>query len=405
MARTIRGGILKRERNMLKLNGFKWLFALAVLGGTANADIIIDNQSIPGSDINSISISPATGNLFVTTTPGYTVTRVVVGDQVAITNFTVSPGTILAGGSATLSWTTANAVSCTASNGVGGWAGSTIALPSGSKSITTSTLGSHQFTLSCNGSESGDTATSNVVLNVNPANAVAITSFTASPSEIDEGGSTTLSWTTQNASSCTASGGTGGWSGLNIGLPSGSANITIDTAGNYTFTLTCSDASGGQDSVSSLVIVNAEPFGLCDTPSLTGNVDSWKSFWLQDWPKPSYDNRYATIPRYGYLAIEFNTGNIVSKGRISTIETTVTDGVRLGAISQCPGDFNVAPECDYYWGIGGGIYWATDNTSNYCQLAPNTTYYLNLTYTNGVDSATTTCGSSPCITTIQNVNR
>lgn len=389
---------------MLKLNGFKWLFALAVLGSTAHADIIIDNQSIPGSDINSISISPATGNLFVTTAPGYTVTKVVVGDKVAITNFTVSPGTILAGGSATLSWNTANAVSCTASNGVGGWAGSTITLPSGSKSITTSTIGSHQFTLTCNGSEAGDTATSNVILNVNSANAVAITSFSASPTEIDEGGSTTLSWTTQNASSCTPSGGTGGWSALNIGLPSGSATITIATAGNYTFTLTCSDASGGQDSVSTLVIANTEPFGVCDTQPLSGTIIPWKSFWLVDFPEPGYDSRFATVPRFGYLALEFNTGNIIKDGKITTVETTVTDGVRLGSISQCPGDFNVVPECDFVWGIGGGLRWATNGDAG-CQLAPNTTYYFNVTYTDGFDPTKSSCGSSPCITTIQHSSR
>lgn len=388
---------------MLKLNGLKWLLALAVIASTANADIIIDNQSIPGSDIDSISISPATGNLFVTTTPGYTVTKVVVGDQVAITNFTVTPGTILAGGSATVSWNTANAVSCTASNGVGGWAGSTITLPSGSKSITTSTLGSHQFTLTCNGSETGDTATSNVVLTVNAANAVAITSFAASPATIVAGGSTTLSWTTLNASSCTASGGAGGWSGRSISLPNGSANITIDTAGNYTFTLTCSDVSGGQDVVSSVVTVNPDT-QLCTTASLSGNIDTWKSFWLVDFPRPGYDNRYATVPRFGYYALEFNTGNIVSNGKIYTVETTVTDGVRLGAISQCPGDFDVAPECDYVWGIGGGLSWATNGTLG-CQLLPNTTYYFNVTYTDGVDASRSSCSSSPCITTIQHVNR
>jgi len=388
---------------MRKLNGIKWLFALALISSTANADIIIDNQSIPGSDIDSISISPSTGNLFVTTAPGYIVTKVVVGDGVAITNFTVSPSTILAGATATISWNTANAVSCTASNGVGGWAGSNITLPSGSTPITTSTLGSHQFTLTCEGSEVGDTATSNVVLNVNSANAVAITSFTASPAEIIEGGTTTLSWTTLNATSCTPSGGTGGWNALNIGVPNGSADITIGDAGNYTFTLSCSDSEGGQDTVSSVVIVNPEN-QVCDPSPLTGNIDSWKSFWLVDFPKPGYDNRFATVPRTGYYALEFNTGNIVSNGKIYTVETTVTDGVRLGAFSQCPGDFDVAPECDYIWGIGGGLSWATNGGSG-CQLQPNTTYYFNLTFTDGFDSSSSTCSSSPCITTIQHVNR
>jgi len=388
---------------MRKLNGFKWLFTFAIIGGTANADIIIDNQSIPGSDIDSISISPTTGNIFVTTTPGYTVTEVVVGDGVAITNFTVSPGTILEGGSATVSWNTANAVSCTASNGVGGWAGSTIALPSDSMPITTSALGSHTFTLTCEGSQSGDTTTSNVVLNVDSADAVAITSFTANPTTITEGGSTILSWTTVNASSCTASNGTGGWNALSIGVPNGNADITISTVGNYTFTLTCSDASGGQVVVSSVVVV--EPAGQeCDATPLSGNIESWSSFWLVDFPKPGYDNRYGTVPRFGYLAIEFNTGNIVSTGKLYTVETTVTDGVRLGAISQCPGDFDVTPECDYSWGIGGGLSWATNGGLG-CQLAPNTTYYFNLTFTNGVNPSSSTCSSSPCITTVQHVNR
>lgn len=388
---------------MRKLNGFKWLFALAMISGTANADIIIDNQSIPGSDIDSISISPVTGNIFVTTIPGYTVTKVVVGDGVAITNFTVSPGTILAGGSATISWNTANAVSCTASDGVDGWAGSAITLPSDSMLITTSTLGSHTFTLTCEGGQAGDTATSNVVLNVNTADAVAITSFTATPATINEGGNTTLSWTTLNASSCTASSGTVAWSALSIGVPNGNADMTIGSVGNYTFTLTCSDVSGGQDVVSIVVIVESA-VQECDAVPLSGNIESWKSFWLVDFPKPGYDNRYGTVPRFGYLALEFNTGSIVSNGKLYTVETTVTDGVRLGAISQCPGDFDVTPECDYSWGIGGGLSWATNGGLG-CQLDPNTTYYFNVTFTDGVDPSSTTCSSSPCITTIQHVNR
>jgi hypothetical protein len=388
---------------MRKLNGFKLLCVLAIVAGTAHADIIIDNQSIPSSDINSIIISPTTGNLNISTIPGYTVTPV-VGDTVAITNFAVSPLTILAGGSATLTWNTANAISCTASNGVGGWAGSAIALPSGSKSITTSTLGTHTFTLTCNGSQAGDTATRNVILTVNAANAVAITSFSAAPTSIYEGDSTTLSWATQNASSCTASGGAGGWSGSSIALPSGSKTVSISTPGTYTFTLTCVDVSSGQDVKTSVVVVSPLSRDVCATPPLDGIVDTWKSFWQYDWPKPTYANRYATIPRYGYYALEFNTGNIVSSGKIFTVETTVTDGVRLGAISECPGDFNVAPGCDYSWGIGGGLSWATNGATG-CQLAPNTTYYFNLTFTNGVNPSVSTCSSSPCITTIQNYNR
>ncbi len=388
---------------MAKLNGFKWLCALAFIVSTANADIIIDNQSIPSADVNTISISPASGHMFITTIPGYTVTPNVAGDTVAITNFTVSPATVIAGQSATVSWNTANAVSCVASNGVGGWAGSTIALPSGSKSITTSTTGSPTFTLTCNGSAANDTVSKNVVLNVTSANTVSITNFTASPATIIEGESTTLSWTTQNASSCTPTGGTAGWSAFGINLPNGSASLTLPTAGTYSFTLTCQDVSAGT-AVKSTVVIVSPAAGECPASPLSGTTTLWKSFWLVDFPKPGYDNRFATIPRYGYLALEFNTGNIISNGSIVSIETTVTDGVRLGALSKCPGDFDVTPECEYVWGIGGGLGWATNGTRG-CQLEPNTTYYFNVTFTDGFDGTSSSCRSSPCITTIQHINR
>ena len=68
---------------------------------------------------------------------------------------------------------------------------------------------------------------------------VIISSFSASPDSILEGESTTISWVTAYATSCTTSGGTGGWDSLDIGLPSGSAPIDIATAGIYTFTLAC----------------------------------------------------------------------------------------------------------------------------------------------------------------------
>jgi hypothetical protein len=386
---------------MRKLNGINWLFALAIISATANADVIIDNQSIPSADINGISITPNSGDLYITTIPGYTVSKVVVGENVAITSFSVSPSTILAGGSATLSWSTANADTCTASDGVGDWAGSVGT--SGPQNITTSLEGTHTFTLTCSGPV-GDDAVSSVNLTVNSATAVAITSFSALPSTITEGDSTTLSWATQNADSCVASGANGvdGWAGT-VATQSAGTEITIDTSGVYAFTLTCVDVEGGEAVSSSIVTVDEA--SLCSTPELDGNIQEWSSLWLVNFPKPTYDNRYVTIPRFGYHAIRFNTGNILSNGRISTIETTVTDGVRLGAISECPGDFDVEPECDHVWGISGGINWTTVGRDGSCELQPNTDYYVNLTYTDGENASSTTCFSSPCITNVQHINR
>lgn len=387
---------------MCKLNGFKWLFALAIISGAANADVVIDNQSIPASDISGISITPNSGDLYITTIPGYTVSKVVVGDNVAITSFSVSPNTILAGGSATLSWATANADACTASGGVGDWAGAVST--SGNQSITTSLEGTHQFTLTCTGPV-GDPAVSNVNLTVNSATAVAISSFVASPSTFEEGGTTTLSWATQNASSCTASAtpGVDGWTGT-VATQSAGIQVTIDTAAVYALTLTC-DGDAGPAISTSVVTVNQVGIDNCAEPALVGNTEEWFDFWNQSFPKPVYDNKYLTITRYGYHAIKFNTGNILSNGRITTIETTITDGVRLGAISECPGDFDVEPECDHVWGISGGINWTTVGKVGSCALEPNKDYYVNLTYTDGTNSSSTTCSSSPCVTTVQHINR
>lgn len=387
---------------MRKLNGFKWLFALAIISGSANADVIIDNQSIPASDINGISITPNSGDLYITTIPGYVVSKLVIGTHTTITSFSVSPNTILAGGSATLSWEAANANSCTASGGVGNWSGDVGT--TGTRSITTSVEGTHQFTLTCTG-DVGDPAVSNVDLTVNSATAVNITSFTATPSTMEEGDTTTLSWATQNASTCTASAnGVDDWSGT-VATQSTGTQVTIATAGVYALTLTCDDVSSGQDIATSVVTVNQPNLANCDEPALDGNIREWAEFWNQAFPKPVYDNKFLTIPRFGYQAIKFNTGNISSSGKITTIETTVTDGVRLGTISACPGDFDVAPECDHIWGISGGINWTTNGKIGACALRPNTDYYVNLTYTDGVTSSTASCYSTPCITTLQHFNR
>ena len=239
-----------------------------------------------------------------------------------------------------------------------------------------------------------------------PAGAVSISGFTVSAATIIEGQNTTLSWTTQNASSCAASGGTGGWNTSSIGVPNGNKTISFATAGTYTFTLSCQDSAGGSAAKSISVKVNPPSTAqACATPSISGNVKSWSSFWLLSYPGPGSDSRYLTIPQTGYIALKFNTGNFIDDGKMTTIETTVTDGIRLGSFSECPGDFDVAPECDFVWGISGGIRWATNGRAGACQLKPNTDYYFNVTFTNGVVPSTTSCKSTRCVTTLQHSNR
>lgn len=300
----------------------------ACLAGAAHlasaADIIIDGQSIIGSDIESISINPTSGDVIIQTFPGYTVTKDTEPppDSVVIDTFITSKSSMEINQTANLSWTTSNAVSCTTSNGTSGWRAHTPAIPNGNKNVTIPTAAVWTFTLTCNGAAPGDTAVRNVAITV------------TDPGEPPP----------------------------------------------------------------------PPPPDTCDTPPLSGSTVTWASFWLESFPEPVYDIRNIDIPRFGYKAISFNTGNVVDNGSLGTIESTLTSGARFGALSSCPGDFDVADDCRHVWGLGGGIKWATDGTAGACQLDANTNYYFNITFTDGFDSSLSECQSAPCRTKVQHAN-
>jgi len=237
-----------------------------------------------------------------------------------------------------------------------------------------------------------------------------ITSFTASAYTITEGGDVRLSWATQDATSCEAIGGTNGWSSTSIVL-NGYKDITISTASAdpYTFTIECEGQNGPvQKNIN--VKVNEKSVtpptpNDCDAPLLdNGKILTWTEFWNADFPGPAYGSENSEIPRRSYLALEFNSGDVSDTGKLETSELTSTSGRRIGSISKCPGDFDVAPECDHVWGNGGGIFWSTTGYSGACDLEPDTTYYFNLTFTNGADASTSECVDTYCLTMVRHRN-
>ena len=133
--------------------------------------------------------------------------------------------------------------------------------------------------------------------------------------------------------------------------------------------------------------------GTCPSPTIAGYAVDWSRVFGYNWPDPKYRNRYYEIPKNGYVAIRFRTGNIQARGKLTTIETTTTDGVRLGTISQCRGKFTAPAECKHIWGQGGGISWSTNGYAGACQLKANTTYYFNIMFTS--------CRTQRCLTTLQ----
>jgi hypothetical protein len=143
--------------------------------------------------------------------------------------FSANPASVSTGETSTLTWSTTNASSCTAS---GGWSGSKgVSGNENTSALTQNTT----FTLRCTGD--GGSTSRDVTVSVTAPPAPSVT-LSANPLSVPPAGTSTLTWSTTNANSCTAS---GGWSG------SKATSGTEDTPGlaqDTTFTLSCSGDGG-----------------------------------------------------------------------------------------------------------------------------------------------------------------
>ncbi len=150
-----------------------------------------------------------------------------------IAKLSLSSSNIDAGQSATLSWSSINTDTCTAT---GDWIG-TRSL-SGSEVVSPKVTSN--YILNCTGV--GGSTTDSIILTVNEVSSVVqpTVSLNASPSSVRSGSRITLSWSSTDAVSCMAS---GNWSGNKA--PFGSESVVIDGAGSYS--ITCLNEHGQAD--------------------------------------------------------------------------------------------------------------------------------------------------------------
>ncbi len=143
---------------------------------------------------------------------------------------------VLVGESVTLTWNATAVTGCTAS---GGWTGEKDT--SGSEVIDTTTLrGPVSFGISCTGATGA--VSQNIVVAVSVGTVVVVAkvprptiTFTANPVSFTTDESTVLTWSSTNATACTAS---GGWSGSKE--TSGTETVSnISTEGGHMFSLAC----------------------------------------------------------------------------------------------------------------------------------------------------------------------
>jgi hypothetical protein len=235
-------------------------------GDTADKTInvvILDDFQFEGfeSEYFWIDIKSPTGG--ATIDPEYSYVAVDILDDepgppgVSIDSFTATPATISPGQISTISWSVSNADQCIATAGTNGWDQTEITLPSGSAPITFIKAGNFPFGISCTNEFSGKIANTTVVVEGAPA--VKIDSFSADPTSIQAGQSTTVSWAVSNATECTASEGAGGWAGSPVSLPSGSAEFTLPETGDFTFTLHCINASTADESSFDVDVTEMQP--------------------------------------------------------------------------------------------------------------------------------------------------
>jgi hypothetical protein len=154
-----------------------------------------------------------------------------------------NPTTIATGKSTTLTWSSTNATTCSAS---GAWSGSQAV--SGTLTVTPTAAGSPTYTLMCTGD--GGSGSNSATLTVVAAPTVTVS---VSPTTITVGQSATVTWSSANATTCT---GSGAWSG-NQAL-TGTLTVMPSTAGSMTYTLACV-GSGDTVSKSTTLTVNAAP--------------------------------------------------------------------------------------------------------------------------------------------------
>ena len=161
-----------------------------------------------------------------------------------------SPAAVAKGQSATLAWNATNATSCTAA---GAWNGT---VPTSGLQPTPPLNATTKFTLICTGP--GGSASQSATVTVGAATPTI--SISSDPSIVVSGGSTTLSWSASNATSCSAS---GAWSGSE---PLSGTQSTGALSADATYTLSCT-GPGGSASQSTTVTISGSGSLACSASS------------------------------------------------------------------------------------------------------------------------------------------
>ena len=144
------------------------------------------------------------------------------------------------------------------------------------------------FIVSCGGGGGGSSGDSSGGSSA-PLNPM-INTFSSTASSVSINTSVTLNWTTTNTNSCSASGDWSGTKSLN-----GSEDITLDEAKTYSFTLTCSGASGTSNATSTLTVEvssvdGSDIYGEDKASYCKDPLNDSSNYWLENFDSDVFDS-------------------------------------------------------------------------------------------------------------------
>jgi hypothetical protein len=224
-------------------------------GGLSGSLAASGNTTVTPTSAGTATYTFTCSNAFGTSAVSSASLTVTSGTPPAAPSLVLAAASVQVGKSTTISWSSVDATNCTAS---GSWSGTLAA--SGTMTISPTAVGVETFTLVCanvGGSSTAKsvslTVTAEVIAALAPTLTLAATTVPASTS-------TTITWASPNASSCTSSGSsntaTSGWAS-GVQAPRGTYTLTPVTTGTYTYTMTCSNSAGVSPSVSVNLTVTA----------------------------------------------------------------------------------------------------------------------------------------------------
>ncbi len=174
----------------------------------------------------------------------------------------VTPPTVSSGQHFTVSWTSEHASDCEAAGAPADvlWDGPQT--PVGSRDFASAMVGDFTFTISCRGVWGAmPAAVAQAAVTVQPPPVLAV-SLTANSKSVAVGATFTLTWNSQNVTSCWGSGGGASgtpWSGA---LPTaGSASQAATVAGTFTYLIACEVGSATVEAQSTVTVVSAPAAG------------------------------------------------------------------------------------------------------------------------------------------------